>query len=281
MRVMDIMSKDVVYAEIPGTRREVLELMSRTGYSSLPVVKKDTGKYVGMVSLSDMVEKSDEEQLALLVNRSVPSVSPEDELKKIAEIMLKKNIRKLPVVKDGKVVGIISIADIVHKAIPLLNIREPIKNIFREKVLTVWEETPLNVALKIMKLAKTNVLIALDINLKPSGIITEADIITQAKIVLIERSSSLTAPSEGTEWDWDVQTIIYVTKGELHIPRDIKVKDVMTKKIVSVTKYTSISSCARIMAKYDYDQLPVLDAEGNLIGIIFDVDLVKAVVNRL
>lgn len=54
----------------------------------------------------------------------------------------------------------------------------------------------------------------------------------------------------------------------------IKVKDVMTKKVLTVSEDTPIEEAARIMADNKIGGLPVM-REGNIVGIITETDLFK------
>ena len=80
MQVKNVMTKEVKWAEIPGTRAEALELLRKIGASAVPAVKRGTDELVGMVTLRKLFEKSDEDQLAMLVDRDVPPVAPNDKL---------------------------------------------------------------------------------------------------------------------------------------------------------------------------------------------------------
>ncbi len=55
----------------------------------------------------------------------------------------------------------------------------------------------------------------------------------------------------------------------------LKVKDIMTKKVVTVTKETTVLELAGIYAKQHISSLPVLDQNGDLIGIVTETDLVE------
>lgn len=55
----------------------------------------------------------------------------------------------------------------------------------------------------------------------------------------------------------------------------LKVKDIMTKDVVSVTKETTVMELAGIFAQRHISSLPVLDQEGDLIGIVTETDLVE------
>ncbi|NLN77839.1 MAG: CBS domain-containing protein [Armatimonadetes bacterium] len=50
-------------------------------------------------------------------------------------------------------------------------------------------------------------------------------------------------------------------------------KDIMTRDVVTVRKGTSIDGAARLMAKHEISGLPVVDADGYLVGMITESDI--------
>ena len=60
-------------------------------------------------------------------------------------------------------------------------------------------------------------------------------------------------------------------------PKGILVKDVMTKKVVVATPEMSVDECMAMMTEKRIRHLPVVDAEGKLVGVISIGDLVKFV----
>jgi CBS domain-containing protein len=55
----------------------------------------------------------------------------------------------------------------------------------------------------------------------------------------------------------------------------IKVKDIMTKDVVTVTPETTVMALAQIFADRHISSLPVVDAGGNLVGVVTETDLVE------
>jgi len=55
----------------------------------------------------------------------------------------------------------------------------------------------------------------------------------------------------------------------------LTVKDIMTKDVVTVTKETTVMELAAIFARLHISSLPVLDEQGELIGIVTETDLVE------
>jgi CBS domain-containing protein len=55
-----------------------------------------------------------------------------------------------------------------------------------------------------------------------------------------------------------------------------QVRDVMTLKAITVTKDTLLGEIEDIFEKHDFNGLPVIDGEGNLVGMVTKLDLLKA-----
>jgi CBS domain-containing protein len=55
----------------------------------------------------------------------------------------------------------------------------------------------------------------------------------------------------------------------------MQVRDVMTRKVISVTEGDSILAAARLMLQNRISGLPVLDASGNLIGVVTEGDFLR------
>jgi len=88
MRVCDVMTKDVIFVELPNTRDTVLEILKRYNISSVPILKNE--KLVGIVTIKDLLRKVEENQLALLMTENPITVTPDDHLKRVVEIFLPK-----------------------------------------------------------------------------------------------------------------------------------------------------------------------------------------------
>jgi len=275
LKVKDVMTGEVKYAEIPGTRAEAIELLKKLEVSAIPVVKANTGELVGMVTLRKLLEHPEEDQLAVLVDRNVPTVSPEDELKVAAEHILRTGNRRLPVVQDGELVGVITVRDIVYRALANLNLERPASDFMQPSVAAVWEGTPLRAVVEIMSLAKVRALPVINETGDLVGIIDDSDIIKLAEVETTSRISQMTGKSEGDSWSWDSEARIYITKTELRLP-PVPVKEVMVRDLISITRKTSVSKCAQLMKEHRIEQTPVLSADNKFLGLVRDIDLLGA-----
>lgn len=83
------------------------------------VVVNDTGRPVGILSERDIIRAAAANEaifsqlVSALMTRGVTSGEPHDDLEAVAHTMTEKRIRHVPVMDQGKLIGIVSIGDIV------------------------------------------------------------------------------------------------------------------------------------------------------------------------
>jgi CBS domain-containing protein len=121
MKVSDILKAkgSNVFSITSGlTVYEALKIMGEKNVGALLVIEDD--ELLGIISERDYARKiilkgktSHETLVKEIMTEKVISVAPDDNIEKCMEFMSEKHIRHLPVVKDEKVTGIISITDVV------------------------------------------------------------------------------------------------------------------------------------------------------------------------
>jgi CBS domain-containing protein len=100
------------------TVRDALALLAKHNIGALIVVSA-AGTPVGIVSERDIVREAARNEQVFgravsgVMTRDVITGVPEDDLASVANLMTEKRIRHLPVVTGGKLIGIISIGDVV------------------------------------------------------------------------------------------------------------------------------------------------------------------------
>jgi len=142
MLIKEVMSESIHYIHVPGNRQSALKLMREKNVSGLPVVKKGTMKLIGIVTRSDIINNPDEEQLALIMTRNILTTTPDDDIKVATQIMIEKDIRRVPVVKGEELVGIVTVYDIIEQALSKLNIEELVKDYMITNIPTTWDRIP-------------------------------------------------------------------------------------------------------------------------------------------
>jgi len=274
LKVADVMTTDLVCAKVPGTREELFELIRKTNLTSFPVIKGDTDVLVGIITETDIVNKPSETQLALLMTKNPITAAKKDLISDVITILTDNSFRQLPVISNKKLVGLITIGDIISKVIAIASSEKTIEEYMSSNVLGIWQDTPLPICQKIMEFAGAEAAIIFDDTSNMVGILTLVDFVKYFESINSEKRSEMTA-GEGKEGSWDAVSTIIVHTKDLILP-NIPVKEIMTKEVITTFSKATLSDVAKKMTRMKLYQMPVVDAKGNLAGIIRDLDLLKA-----
>ena len=141
MRAIDVMVRDVVTVRPDTDVAEAIKLLAEHDVSALPVLDKE-GVLVGVLSEADLIHrteigtekrrpwwleavtggatlaeefaKSHGKKVEEVMTDGVISVSEETPLSEIAALFERKRIKRVPVVKDGNLVGIVSRSNLIQ-----------------------------------------------------------------------------------------------------------------------------------------------------------------------
>jgi len=125
LRVSEIMTRWVATAEPTRTVRDAATIMTKAHVGSIVVMGK--GKPEGIVTEGDIsraISKGanpDKLSIGKVMSRPVVTVSPDVKVEEAAKLMTEKQIKKLPVVKDGVLVGIVTQTDVVGASFDLVS----------------------------------------------------------------------------------------------------------------------------------------------------------------
>ncbi|MBU3967839.1 MAG: CBS domain-containing protein [Euryarchaeota archaeon] len=277
--VEDVMIREVASASIPGSRDEVLEILKTKHISGVPIVKN--GELLGIVTRTDLLKNPEEEQIALIMTRNPVTISTGKSIAEAARLILENNIRRLPVVENNKLLGILTIADIVG-AIAKMNITAPISDYFGNHVVSVWSETPITVVGVIMELADVKAVPILDSNLALVGVASDKDLIGASIIEDRTEVSNMSSGSDDDAWTWESlrdTMSLYYSVSKIKLP-NYPVKNIIKFKGEPETAVSSfpVSECAKKMRRKRLDQIPVITSSRNLLGLLRDKDLLKAII---
>lgn len=274
MKVQDVMTTDPVCAKVPGSRNDLFELIRQHEITSFPVLKEGTNQVVGIITETDIISKPSETQLALLMTKNPMTISPKAPISEAIQIMTANNFRQIPVMNSKGFVGMITIGDIISKVIAITSSKKTIEEYMSSTALSIWQETPLPVAQKVMTYAGAESALIFDDTTAMVGIITIVDFVKFFEAINSEKRSDSTT-GEGKEGSWDaVSTIIIHTK-DLTLPK-IPAKEIMTKEVVTTFSKATLSDVAKKMRRMGLYQMPVVNSKGDIIGMIRDFDLLKA-----
>ena len=141
MRAADVMVTNVITVTPETSVQEVAGILLTNRISGVPVVATD-GRMVGIVSEGDLIHRVEagtgrrrswwlailtgrdllageyvrehSRKVADVMTREVVTATPETPLREIAKILEKNGIKRVPIVKDGKIVGIVSRANLLQ-----------------------------------------------------------------------------------------------------------------------------------------------------------------------
>ena len=120
MKVRELMTEEVATVTLATTLNEVASKMKQEDTGAIPVLDED--RLVGIVTDRDIVirciaEGKDPNELTAedILSRDLETIDPDADVQEAARIMARRQIRRLPVVEDEELIGVISLGDIAVK----------------------------------------------------------------------------------------------------------------------------------------------------------------------
>ena len=121
MKARDIMTQKVISVAADTPVQNVISILIDNKISGVPVLDED-GTLQGIVSEKDLLvlvdflgtRKDENINVEEFMTREVITFSEDTSIDEISQILVRKNIKRVPIVKDNKVVGIISRRDILR-----------------------------------------------------------------------------------------------------------------------------------------------------------------------
>lgn len=127
--VRDVMSKDVKVVRPDSSVKEVVATMNKFNIGSIIVVQ--SGRPVGIITERDILRRVAEPCLApealtakQVMTSPVVTINETSSIDEAARLMAKKKVKKLPVMNQQKLVGMLTLTDIVTKVPTMLSIME-------------------------------------------------------------------------------------------------------------------------------------------------------------
>lgn len=145
------------------------------------------------------------------------------------------------------------------------------KNIMVKKVITINKNASVEKLSELLVKNKISGAPVVDDNGKLVGIATEGDLIVKDADLHFPRYFKL------------LDSIIYLEslnkfKRNLKKYLGTKVEDIMTSKVRTVRENTPVNEVANIMIRNNVNRVPVLNDNGDLMGIITRADIVKSMI---
>lgn len=272
--VADIMTPAPIVVEVPGNRNDAINAMVRHNLTGLPVVRSSDGMLMGIVSRKDIFRKFDEEQLSLIMKKNCVTISPDVTVPECAAIFAKKRFHRLPIVEDGKLVGIVTPTDIL-KEVRNMKTKMTAEEVISTTCVTVWEDDPLAYAVAAMRISDVAAFPVLNAKGDLTGMLTDRDLFSD-QLSDAEAAKKLGVSDTKLVGLRNVLPLFYTATSSESMEGKL-VSDYMIKKPYSVFKKTTLNEVARVMVNNDFGQVPVHGTKDELVGMIYDVDVLRAI----
>ena len=119
MKAKSIMTKKIISVEKDDSILDAAKKMKDAGVGTVAV--KDQGKIVGIITDRDIVLRNVAENQAAeqrkcgdIMTSNVATAAPDTAIEDVAQIMSERQVKRIPIVEQDSIVGMISLADIAQ-----------------------------------------------------------------------------------------------------------------------------------------------------------------------
>ena len=262
MLVKDVMSRDLVYVSPDDTISKVISLIEKYYFREILVIENK--KLKGIVYSKEIAKKGitdpSKTKVSNLTMSPPPILSPEQDVNDAANLIFKTGLRALPVVESGKVVGVVSLHDIVDVASKTKEFRQTLAEAIMSVPEVIKEDTDIGTARMLMREKNISRIPIVNKNEKLLGVVTIFDLLKAVK------------PRERLNF--------YSMTTEKETTMGIPISTVMTTMPTKVGSSASLSEVVSLMRDDETDG--VIVAENDFpIGVITEKDLLEVYVSSL
>ena len=261
MQIKNLMSEDLITVDKDQNLSDALKLLRKHNVSRLPVTNNK--ELVGIISERDIANKLGSSKyesmpasrlhISSVMVKDVLTVPQTMQLEEVAKLMLDNGIGSVPVMDDGKMVGIVSKADFVTLATGIAFDKITVKEIMTKDVVHVSPAERLVHARRLMLEAHVGRLPVIDED-KLVGMITSKDLM-RAFI------------------DFRKKVPEKYQKSQI---KEVLVEDIMSTNPIFVSKDMSITEVSEIMIETGFNGLPVVEGT-EVMGIITQTDILRLI----
>jgi CBS domain-containing protein len=307
VKVSEVMHREVATLHADSPITAVVELLLDKDFTAVPVVD-DQDKVVGMVSDNDLLTRggmkvtislkratdldyvrglhdsleNPHHKVSEVMTRQVVTITPDAILARAARLMVEKHLKRLPVVEsDGKLVGILGRLDILntiaavhlpqwHPQAHPVGEQATVADVMTREVPTVHDSAIVEEIFELLVSSSHKRVVVVDDKRQVVGIIADSDLISR-----VSRES----------WPGILEVLIskvpigaVSSEARRHIQklRARSAKEFMTRDVITVRDKMPVASALALSAEKRVKRLPVVNAEGELVGIVGRTEMMRA-----
>ena len=277
--VADVMTNMPIVVQVPGNRNDAINIMVRNKLTGLPVVRASDGQLMGIISRRDVFKNMKETQLSILMKKNPLVISPDATLAEAAKIFFEKRIHRLPVVENQRLIGIITPTDLIREIKKMKNVTLTAEEAIRVSCATCYKDDPLSYVVKSMRISDVSAMPVLDENGKMVGILTDRDLfVDQTKDVDAIKAMGLDDTCISLAGYRNVLPLFHLENNTDASTKSVS--EFMVENPTKVFKKAKLSDVAKIMDENDFGQIPVHGDNEELIGMVYDIDVLLALLGE-
>jgi PAS domain S-box-containing protein len=248
----DVMNSQVSTISPDERVASAAKMMSDKRISCLVIT--DSGNVAGIITETDVLRRVGNKsndlyriKLSQIMSSPVESASPDLSILQASKIMGRKHIKRLPIIENGKLVGIVTQTDLV-RALTSYGMWRDVSEIMSRNIACVQTDASVADAAEIMTLRKISCIMVMDGN-NVAGVLTEKDLL--GRVVALQRN-----------------------------PANIRMEEVMSFPVTSIPYNLSVFSASKLMEEMNIRRLAVMK-DKRLCGVVTQTDIFMAVRDKL
>ena len=280
LKVRDIMTRPVIAEDEEVLVTKIAEDMNELGIGSVVITKE--GKPAGIITEWDIVlkvllknERASEVKAKEIMSFPLITLEPETSVEEACELVAKKGIKRLPVVENDVLIGIVSVRNILTKKPEYVKRFYPEVRVLASRCKQVVRSVvPYFLFFRIKKRGEIGELKVRDIMTRPIIAEDEETLVTKiAEDMNESRVGSVVITKEGkpagiiTERDIALKVLLKDRRAS-----EVKAKEIMTFPLVTIEPEVSVDEVCKLAVKKRIKRLPVVE-NGVLVGIVSIRDL--------
>ena len=256
------MSKNIISVSPEDNVSKLISLIEKYCFREILVVEKS--KLKGIVYSKEISKKGitnpTKEKVNALMRFPPHTLTPEQEINDAAKMIFKTGLRALPVTENNKLIGIVSLHDIVDFVSKTKDFRQTTAESIMSVPETAREDTDIGAARVLMREKNISRIPVVDKNQKLVGVVTIFDLLKAIK------------PHERMSF--------YSMSEEKETIMGIPLSTVMNDSPTTVDRKTSLNEIVGMIKKYDTDGIIVAE-NGFPVGVVTEKDLLEFYISSL
>jgi CBS domain-containing protein len=307
VKVSEVMHREVATLHPDSPITAVVELLLDKDFTAVPVVD-DQDKVVGMVSDNDLLTRggmkvtislkratdldyvrglhdsleNPHHKVSEVMTRQVVTITPDAILARAARLMVEKHLKRLPVVdSDGKLVGILGRLDILntiaavhlpqwHPEAHPVGEQATVAEVMTREVPTVHDSAIVEEIFELLVSSSHKRVVVVDDKRQVVGIIADSDLISRVS------RESWPGIMEVLISKVPIGTVSSEARRHIQKLRARSAKEFMTRDVITVRDKMPVASALALSAEKRVKRLPVVNAEGELVGIVGRTEMMRA-----